>query len=252
MTHQELMGLLKLEGAWFALALLIFTWHTVPARVIRSLPLWLGYSLLALALDVIGLVLIALLSACHAWHWDFSRVYRDDGRPLADADKGRTGRHVTRWRGGWLTWLWGNEEDGVTGPVWWQQRTGVHGAYPMVGMYWHKAWSAYRWSALRNPSNNLRFIPIINPVIAPARIRSWEWTRTKPLHRAQYAGPVLQYAVLTWQGVFSGIRCHILFRGSQYRFWWGWKLKPEDAQGVPPTDMRAPRCGFGTQFKRIG
>jgi hypothetical protein len=222
----------------------------VPARIVRSLPLWLAYSLVALALDILGLVWMLPACACHAWCVRGSLVYKSKpgeggaarvGQPLM--------RLVTAWRGGWLTWLWGNEEDGVTGPHWWWNRT-CHGYARHNAPWWVSAWSAYRWSALRNPSNNMRFVPVINPVIDPARVRSWEWRKPYPMTIAKV--PRLVEAIYTWQGPYAGIRCHIEFRGGLYRFWWGWKLKPEDAQGVSPTDMRAPRCGFATQFKRIG
>lgn len=239
MTDPEMLALYAFLAGWWLMTVVIFTWPTVSARIVRSIPLWLAYSSVALALDIVGLVLLALLSAAHAWGWRASKVYR--------AEKGlpETGhmRAVSAWRGSWLTWLWGNEEDGVLGPRWWAERNGL----PI--RWWPLAWQAYRWSALRNPSNNLRFIPLLNPVIDPARIRSWTWTPS-----AVGVGQTrVDGVIFTWQGPYAGIRIHInIARRGYFRFWWGWKLKPEDAQGVPPTDMRAPRCGFGTQFKRIG
>lgn len=200
------------------------------ARILMSLPLWLAYSSVALVLDIIGLAIMVPLAACHAWHRRGSQVWPMD-TPY--------GRSVTTWHGGWLTWLWGNEEDGVVGPTWWRQRMRVGTGYPWS--WWRESWSAYRWSALRNPSNNMRFIPGINPVIRPEAIRFREG------HLGRWA-----YVYVTWQGPYSGIRAHISIGSTTFRFWWGWKLKPEDAQGVPADDMRAPRCGFATQFKRIG
>lgn len=244
MTALDILSVASLLLIWGAVVLLHALWHTTWGRILRSLPLWLGYSLVALVLDIIGLVIMLPLAGFRLWRVRGSKVYR---APMV--------RKVTAWRGGWLTWLWGNEEDGVTGPTWWEQRTGVY-LWPEDVPKWRQclkmAWSAYRWSALRNPSNNMRFIPGINPVIRPEAVRSWEWLASWAGPSLDVRLPRLDYAVLTWQGMYSGIRCHIAFRGEIYRFWWGWKLKPTDASGVPPDDMRAPRCGFATQFKRIG
>ena len=46
-----------------------------------------------------------------------------------------------QWKGGWATWVWGNEEDGIFGP----------GAA-------HTGWRAFYWSAYRNSVGNLRFV----------------------------------------------------------------------------------------------
>jgi hypothetical protein len=246
MNALDLLGILTLAivclaimGISYALACLA---DHPPARVLlRSLLLWLAYSSVALVLDIIGLVIMVPLAAMRAWRLRPSKVYRSDYWGM---------RGVTVWRGGWLTWLWCNEEDGVTGPGWWWNRT-CRGYARNNAPWWVSAWSSYRWSALRNPSNNMRFVPGINPVIRPEAVRSWEW-RVPLARTAGWKWPVLAEAILTWQGPYSGVRLHITFRGHVFRFWWGWKLKPEDAQGIPPDDMRAPRCGFATQFKRIG
>jgi hypothetical protein len=202
--------------------------------ILASLILWPAYVAVFLVLAVLGYAVMFPLALCHLWVWNFSRVYHHGGTPLHPADVGRTGRHITRWCGGWLTWVWGNEEDGVTGPVWWEQRTKAeHG-------YVERAWSAYRWSAHRNPVNNLRFIPWVNPVIEPARIR--------------FSQRALGYSdwTFTWQGPYAGLLGFIMVRRRTFRFWLGWKLKPDDRRGVPDTDMRKPRCGFAIQFKRVG
>lgn len=193
--------------------------------ILGSLVFWPLYIAVSLALDVIGLVLLALLSLCHAWKSRPSKVAQ-----FRTAPKWPNGK-VTAWRFGWLTWLWGNEEDGVTGPPWWELRTtdGIKASYLAL------AWSAYRWSALRNPSNNLRFIPGINPVIEPARI--------------DYRTGLHYWFV--WQGPYAGWWYWFRFKDQTFRVIVGWKLKPEDAKGVDPNDMRATRCGFGLQCKRV-
>lgn len=194
-------------------------------RILLSLPLWLGYTVVSLVLDLIGIVILLPLSLGHSAILRYSKVYkapRADGKPAL----------VFAWKGSWLTWLWGNEEDGVNGAAWWANRT--------IG--WPLWLRMYVWSALRNPSNNIRFIPVINPVIDPTRIRY--------IRRTSSSG--VSQVTVTWQGPFAGLLYVFQFRGQVYRFWWGWKLKPEDAGGVSDADMRKPRCGFALQFKRIG
>src|SRR6185503_13325979 len=107
MTDPEMLALYTFLAGWWLVTIVVFTWHTVPARIIRSVPLWLGYSLLALALDIVGLGIMLPLAGFRLWDWRSSRVYpAEKGLPVT----GRM-RAVTVWRGGWLTWLWGNEED---------------------------------------------------------------------------------------------------------------------------------------------
>lgn len=194
-------------------------------RILLSLPLWLAYTALELILSTVGLVLIPLLLAAKS-----VRVRPSDVWPKRTRIGGELkGGLQVQWSGT-LAWLWSNEEDGVMGPSWYAAR--------------HPTWSgnrtAFYWSALRNPTNNLRFVPGINPVIDPERIRYVNWDTR------------VSWTTLTWQGPFAGIESVFLFRGAHWRFWWGWKLKPGDAAGVYDTDMRKPRCGFAIQFKRTG
>lgn len=191
--------------------------------VLASLITWPLYVAVSLTLDVIGLMLIPFL-AIPVPRLRRSKVW-GKGSPYGE-------KVVTVWPGRWLTWLWGNEEDGVAGPVWYRARNPS----------WSRWRLSYFWAALRNPSNNMRFIPLINPIINPARVRSWV---SDPCGRCGTTWFV-------WQGPFAGLWHWITIRGMTFRFIIGWKLKPEDSQGIPRTDMRAPRCGFGLQFKRVG
>jgi len=65
------------------------------------------------------------------------------------------GRQILVWRGSWITWPFGNEEDGIDGlrggspdQFWWRDRTA---GWP----HWKRIWV---WSARRNSVNNLRFL----------------------------------------------------------------------------------------------
>jgi hypothetical protein len=94
---------------------------------------WLWFlciQMIALIAMVIGWVLLIPLSVFRLWRPRKSRIYPD--------------RQVLVWRGGWLTWIWGNEEEGVCGPA----------SYNLM----YSEWDTYLWSAWRNSANNLRFI----------------------------------------------------------------------------------------------
>lgn len=99
---------------------------------------WLLYQLTSLVLTVLGWPLIAVLAALRLWtdkavYWDFKR------------------RIVWAWRGGWLTYVWSNDEDGIC---------------PNQVI---TPWRAWLWSAWRNPANNLRFaLPGAYYVIQPS------------------------------------------------------------------------------------
>lgn len=86
-------------------------------------------------LSTIGLFVIAGLAYFHAWV------------PVAGK---------FQWSGGMLTWIFSNEEDGIVGP----------------GMALTR-WNAYYWSALRNPCNNLRFVPGVSKVGRPLFYNTW-------------------------------------------------------------------------------
>jgi hypothetical protein len=66
----------------------------------------------------------------------------------------------------WPTWawLWDNEEDGVA-PTWYRAQ--------------HRDWSfakaAFHWSALRNSSNNLRYVPGVSAPGRPLLYSTWSW-----------------------------------------------------------------------------
>ncbi len=193
-------------------------------RLLYSVPLWLAYSSVAAMLWVIGVPLIAVLAWRRAWVIRPSEQY---------ADK----RMLRYWKGRWLMWIWSNSEDGVTGAQWYRE---LHAD-------WSESKQALMWSAFRNPTNNMRFIPIVNPRLRASRIRyRGEYdpeTAAKQTGRVAYS--------FAWQGIYAGLYVIVPIRGRLYRFWWGWKIRPRDTAGIAITDYRYPRCGFATQLKRV-
>jgi hypothetical protein len=73
---------------------------------------------------LIGTVLLVPFAACRLW----------------------TDAPIPQWRGGWLTYIWGNLEDGVIGAPFYRAR------------FKDDRWCSYCWSAWRNNANNLRYI----------------------------------------------------------------------------------------------
>ena len=82
------------------------------------------------------------------------------------------------WRGNWdkseypkwhwgrkWAWLWDNAEDGIA-PRWYQD----------AHLNWHIDHCAFVWTAIRNPCNNLRFVPGVSKVGRPLYQKVWrQW-----------------------------------------------------------------------------
>lgn len=189
--------------------------------ILASLVLWPAMLVLSAVLWILGIPVCAWLA--YTRNWTFSRSYLHPDRVIAI---------WPRW-----AWLWSNEEDGVTGhPAWQEEYAG------------RERWGAFRWSAIRNPSNNLRFVPLLSLVIDPARIQFVGNTDDPNPKYSVDDNPLgIQWA-FTWQGLYAGLiwrRQINRDRHSQLRI--GWKLLPRDRFGVPEWDHRKRRCGFGTQ-----
>lgn len=186
--------------------------------------LWLAYLCISLPLTVIGIPICAVLAYTRAWH---------------EVDSPYFSKTVLAWRGGWLTWIFGNLEDGVTGPGW------FHAEHQSKS----DRWLAFIWSAWRNPTNNLRFVPLLSFVIDPDRIQFVGNADDPADHIDGYEpGQRVQWAY-TWQGAYAGLvwRWQITpERHAQIRI--GWKLLPRDRFGLPDWDFRRVRCPFGIQF----
>jgi hypothetical protein len=193
------------------------------AILVLSPFLWLARVLLLLLLAVPGVLVILVLAVF--------RVYRV-------RRSAQFGRDVMQFPG-WA-WLWNNQEDGVDGlrggdpaQKWWADRTAG----------WSPARRIFTWAALRNPVDSLRFVPVINPRIDPAQ------ARFVGMDHEPAKGESGWY--FAWQGVYSCFRWEFFFDGHFYRVWLGWKLKPEDRNGLHAGDVRTIRCDFAAQLKRV-
>jgi len=186
-----------------------------------SLPTWAIRLAVFLPLAVIGIPLVYVLA--HAG-WCEPRLSK------------RFERTTLQWRTPWLLGLWSNEEDGIDGlrggdpnQDWWAEKT--KNLSPQMRIW--------KWAALRNPVDNLRFVPILNPRIEPSKVHF------VGLDHEPAEGEGGWY--FAWQGLYSCIR----YETKQFRIWLGWKIKPEDRLGLALDDPRAIRCDFAIQAKRI-
>lgn len=133
------------------------------------------------------------------------------------AYKFREGNHFPKW-----AWIWDNKEDGIFGATWFNK-----------GVLDFK--TCYRWSAVRNPANNMRFMKLItvlhsdvkrtkiygdkeipNPKLARERGRAiWHLTLVKP--------------GLLWRFSYWYIKAKPDNKHFRIRF--GWKCTPEWIEG---------------------
>jgi hypothetical protein len=95
---------------------------------VRYIALFIFIQAIAFVLLLAGLPIVAILALFKLW----------------------TNDNPPQWQGGFITWLFSNEIDGVFGPN--NPRT---------------RWQAFYWSALRNPVNNFRFVPGVSGVDRP-------------------------------------------------------------------------------------
>lgn len=176
------------------------------AVLLWSAPLWLAYMLMVGVLYVIGVPLIWFAARRCAWTWRKSAIF----------DK----RHICVWYWSWMDAAWGNEQDGVDGLAF-----NDEGEYCGSLKDWpnrpfeSRANRIFQWSALRNSTNNLRFMHYfvswlgwINPrTIEPKRIR-WIY--------------VTDRLTITRQGPYAGLTYYFNRDGLRHRFMFGWKLHP--------------------------
>jgi len=133
---------------------------------IKYVALFILIQLVSLVLTIIGYPLIAVLAMFELWTID--PAYAKFPAPV-----------IFEWRGGKLTWLWSNDEDGIfgNGPITRRQ--------------------AFYWSAVRNPCNNLRFVPGVSVVGRPL----WHWSNGKFYCQAGWLGSHGQPVLSAGRGV---------------------------------------------------
>ena len=127
---------------------------------------WIIYQVISLCLMVVGWPLLAILSLSKAWTFAPSTVDYWGARS------------VWQWKGGWLTWIWGNQEDGIVPP-------GTTTPTPAV---------AWKWAAWRNSVNDMRFLPgaffLIDSAKLTVKTHSWGYVATQGWRQCISFGPI--------------------------------------------------------------
>lgn len=153
------------------------------------------------------------------------------------------GREILNWKYNFM-YIWSNDEDGIAG-----------GDNYLDKPLWFRI---IYWSALRNSTNNLRYVRYLSCNINPEKI-NYILSDIKDINDNLVASPQLRdydrddlrFTSLVWQGIYSNYRIQFKMSGSIYRFWIGWKLYPADSLGISQADYRYKGAGFAIQFKKI-
>lgn len=109
----------------------------------RYVLLFAVIQLVSLVLLIIGIPVCAGLAYTKSWSFDIRA------------------QKVGGWSPSWA-WLWSNEEDGVF----------AHW-YEVAHPKWSPQRLAFMWTALRNPCNNLRYVPGVSKVGRPLWRKEW-------------------------------------------------------------------------------
>lgn len=183
---------------------------------------WILFLTFRIVVILLGYIMvpIAVLLRCH--HVRKSRIFKD--------------RDIVAFKND-LFWLWGNEEEGI----------GWYGSGSLSKRILYS-------EIIRNPANNLRYVPFISLKIIPNKVR-WigslgNFNSRQGMNNVyEYDRDEVEFWSLVWCGLYSNFRVHFPLKGKRYRFWIGWKIYPEDMYGVK--GQRAMSAGFATQLKRI-
>lgn len=106
----------------------------------KYIPLFILIQLVSLVLQLVGLPVCAYLALCGNWR-------TQNNQPL----------HFPKW-----AWIWDNQEDGVC-PY----------TYMRENLPWSISRVCFYWTALRNPVNNLRYVPGVSKVGRPLFYNTW-------------------------------------------------------------------------------
>lgn len=193
----------------------------IAIRFSFSVITWILYTILYVILIGLGHLIIPILLLIRAYgphfSWRYSQIYQG-------------------FKPKWLFYLWSNEGDGLFPPEY-------EARYPD----WSFFFRAWMWSAVRNPVNNLRFIPFLNCKIDPAKVK---WIGSLGQNAQLYEpNEKRTYWFFCWCGWYSNLRRLYLHRGRLKEFWIGWRIWPNDIHGV--TEYRKHSAGFTLQWRYV-
>lgn len=191
-------------------------------RLIYAIPSWILFIIFRTIMILIGWIVVPTAALFRAY-------YRTYDQHKADKNENPYVYHFS-WK---LMWLWDNDEDGIANDMY----------YKAPNLFLQIIY----WSCIRNPANNLRYVPLFGAKLSPEKIR---YIGTFGSDKKSAAAYDIKHPLwfFCWDGFYSNI--YILFNmGSVlYKFRIGWKIYPTYINGIPP--VRIPRAGFAIQLKR--
>lgn len=197
---------------------------TALLMVLVSLVWWPLRTAVAAILFLLGLIIVPVLA--YTGRYEFEHVPRYN-------------RQLVTWDYRWA-WLWGNDEDGVDGRRgfdksndWWLEKT--------IDDSW--ATRIVKWSALRNPVSNDRFV--LPFIIDPKKVR---WIgNTRYIDQRSKVRPQDFLWHFCWHGWYTGM--WVAYHGYMIRL--GYKVHPEDQCGLADNDYRRQGVPFAFQCGRV-
>lgn len=144
----------------------------------------------------------------------------------------KSGDKFPRW-----AWLWDNKEDGIYGPRWFNQSV-------------TNFTTCYKWSAIRNPANNMRFIDLFNVTHKQGikHIKHGDDHTPNPQLSRALKRAVWHFTLVRQKGVwcFSFWYLKAFENGRHFRIRLGWKCTPEWIEN--PRDEIYRDSGITFQF----
>lgn len=134
-------------------------------------------------------------------------------------------------------WIWGNDEDGLDGPPWYQKK------HPD----WSKSFRRYAWLGWRNRVHNLRELSWIKMRLVSSKVRfvGSDLDITPSNARFQNSNVIWH---LAWQGFVRAGFWLIWAWGEErhFRIFVGWKVRPSHSLMVEGYALNG--VGFGSQL----
>lgn len=161
-------------------------------------------------------------------------LFLQDGKSVSD---GRPIKNLPKW-----LWLWGNDADGSDGDnrLWWDKNADeqvLFGLFPFLRKkginvptlnsknYLSRLW----WMAIRNPANNLRFVPYISCPVKECNVTFFGQYEVKDkLGKEGWQLVIAKHKKkdMIWMGLYWVIKYPNSNLGLRMRF--GYKVQPKD------------------------
>ena len=209
-------------------------------RLIYSIPIWIFFLVLTTILNIIGWIVVPIAALCKAYVKTDDNLSKPNDGPIY---------HFT-WK---FMKLWDNWEDGIAN----------RNYYKAPNMFLQIVY----WSCLRNPTNNLRAVPVLSLKINPEKVRFTgsitvyedklgNCMEGSPYDNAFKADTYLYDTKIPqwfycWCGLYSNFYWQFNLFGKLRRFWIGHKIMPRDIYGIPEASHRYKLAGFAIQFKAV-